>query len=666
MKQFDVLAEIKKGRETGVFCVEGFSGDPDDQGVLAEYELTFPFSEACYFAGCQKRPINYPPEHVPFPDGFNQAQPGAMRDWQKAKLGGIFLVIRLHNDRFLALVPMTGKDSYAWFVGRDGKLIIQAGHLGTEPFHGDLPVLAWAVDGNVYRAVEQAWRTALGHPTVAFSTRPRTEKHYPEIFTYLGWCSWEEYKKDISEEILGDAFDKIENSDIPIRYALIDDGHIEYEGKRYITKFDPDPKKFPNGWKPLTDRKKSDKIRWMGLWLNFNGYWDGINPQNELGGEINSHLSPVPSGALQPSDGFLSSVAFYDAFIGHTRVAGFDYVKVDNQAKNTAMHKGAANAIRHSTQNSQALEQACARHLDGLINCMAHNHSCVFNTRIGNVTRCSEDYKKEDLWRAKFHLYNSYANSLWMGQTVWCDHDMFHANDPVAGEMMAISKALSGGPVYLSDDPAALRRESLMPLCYEDGRLLRTLAPAVPLPESVFIDPMDQAEFYRVIAPLPNGCAAVAGYNLTDPENPVEGSFSIKDYRHAGGMLQDGKPEWDLPEEGLILYDWKAAVAHRLDKTPYPVRLEKFDDVFALLCPIRSGWAPIGRSDKYLSPASIEVIGATNDELILRVEESGPVLFWSESGTPKRPAGEVKPVGESLWQIDLPVEATSAVVKIQR
>jgi hypothetical protein len=225
---------------------------------------------------------------------------------------------------------------------------------------------------------------------------------------------------------------------------------------------------------------------------------------------------------------------------------------------------------------------------------------------------------------------------------------------------------MSGGPVYLSDDPAALRRESLMPLCYEDGRLLQTLAPAVPLPESVFIDPMDQAEFYRVIAPLPNGCAAVAGYNLTDPESPVEGEFSLADYAHAGAMLQDGKPEWVLPEEGLILYDWKAAVAHRLDKTPYRVRLEKFDDVFALLCPIRAGWAPIGRSDKYLSPASIEVIGATEDELILRVHESGPVLFWSEAGTPKCELAEVKSAGESLWQIDLPVEAKQVVVKIRR
>jgi hypothetical protein len=38
---------------------------------------------------------------------------------------------------------------------------------------------------------------------------------------------------------------------------------------------------------------------------------------------------------------------------------------------------------------------------------------------------------------------------------------------------MAAEKALSGGPVYLSDGPKECNMPAIAPLCYQDGRLLR-------------------------------------------------------------------------------------------------------------------------------------------------------------------------------------------------
>ncbi len=180
----------------------------------------------------------------------------------------------------------------------------------------------------------------------------------------------------------------------------------------------------------------------MGLWLNFNGYWRGVHPENALGA-LNEHLLPNKTGSLLPRADFLSSVAFYDALIGAARTAGFDFVKVDNQANNLGMYRGLDHPVRCAVHNQQALEAACARHMDGLINCMAHGPASLFNTRISSVTRCSEDYLVGDAGRARRHLHNSYANIPWLGQTVWGDHDMFHSNDPASGRMMAVSKALS-------------------------------------------------------------------------------------------------------------------------------------------------------------------------------------------------------------------------------
>ena len=122
---------------------------------------------------------------------------------------------------------------------------------------------------------------------------------------------------------------------------------------------------------------------------------------------------------------------------------------------------------------------------------MAQNSLCVFNTRYSVVTRCSRDYRAGDAVLARSHLLQSFHNMLWMGQTVWGDHDMFHSSDKFAGRMMAVSKALSGGPVYLSDPPEQIVADAVRPLCYENGRLLRPAAPAVVMPNSAMLDALN-------------------------------------------------------------------------------------------------------------------------------------------------------------------------------
>jgi hypothetical protein len=121
---------------------------------------------------------------------------------------------------------------------------------------------------------------------------------------------------------------------------------------------------------------------------------------------------------------------------------------------------------------------------------------------------------------------------------MWGDHDMFHSNDPVSGKVMAISKAVSGGPVYLSDNPKDFVAHNVRPLCDEDGRLLRPLAPACATPESLFIDPFAEAKAFRAIAPLPGGAAALVAYNLTEPSRPVTAWVEPADHASAGVLLQ--------------------------------------------------------------------------------------------------------------------------------
>ena len=454
--------------------------------------------------------------------------------------------------------------------------------------------------------------------------------------------------------------DAIEKSGLPIRWVLVDDGHLD-EQRRQLLSFNPNAK-FPHGWGPLLDRRKPDKVRWMGLWLNFNGYWNGISPQNKMGA-LNEHLSAQKTGLL-PKPGAEHSFAFYDAMIGASRRAGFDFVKVDNQAKNLTFYSGSPQPVESAAANAKALELASAFHMDGLINCMAHGPVNLFNTRVSAVTRCSEDYKVGDLARAKRHLHNSYGNMLWLGQTVWGDHDMFHSDDPVAGRMMAVSKAVSGGPVYLSDNPAKFAVEHIRPLCFNDGQLLPVLAPAAPLAESIFVDPLDEPKPFRAVAPLANGAAAVVVYNLTDPEVPVTGYVTPEDYPQASGLIQPATGPRKLPAEGVVLYDWYEKRARPLAGR-YEFAMPKFSDRLVLLCPIQSGWAVLGRTDKYLAPAGVEILETTASEILLQMREGGPLAIWHKDpkANVQSPDCKFRRVDEHLWQAEV---ASARLVRVRR
>jgi hypothetical protein len=666
--QEGLISLLQPAESAGMAAVSRQSLIPDEQGIIARYEVELPaFTTASYFAPFQKYdPI--PGHSQTWPDGCNRIQPLAMSGFNDLAEGGHFLLLKLTDGGFMALLAVTGPNTFAWFSGEEGRLLLKAGTFGTKPFEGNIPLCAWAVDTDPYAACRQVWETVAIDELIGGSTRLREEKRYPESFRYLGWCSWEEYKFDINEQLLLSVVDKIEASGVPIRYMLVDDGHLHADERRLVS-FKPDSSKFPNGWTGLLDRRSEERVKWMGLWLNFNGYWDGIAPDNEFG-ELNRHLEPVPGERLQPRNSFTDSFAFYDAMIGAVRKAGFNFVKVDNQALNVRLNTGTDNGTERAANNAQALEAACARHLDGLINCMAHNAVCAFNTRISAVTRCSEDYAVGDLGRARRHLHNSYGNIPWMGQTVWGDHDMFHSNDGDSGQVMAISKAMSGGPIYLSDNPDSFDAANVLPLCYEDGELLRPLAPAAPVRECLFVNPLEGGP-YLVTAPIARNSAAIVAYNLTEPEMPVRGVIKPEHYADAGCMLQTGGLVWDLPAEGLVLYDWLNKKAVKLSE-PHSFELEGYGNLLYILTPIRCGWSAIGRTDKYLSAAAIEVVAAGPDELLVRLRESGPFALWSEHGELSAYGMDAASEDGKLWTFSVRVgdggydPSSEFVVRIKR
>lgn len=671
-REFELTGELDlrdlSGR--GVDVLENYSGEPDYFGVMDYYRVQLPeFETGVYYASGW------------WPSGGNRVYPNYVTNnrFTNVREGGMFLLLKLESGDYLAILPLVGASSYTWFAAKDGDLVLCLGNLGQDPIEDDAPRFSWARSECPYTACRHAFEEAISLDTM--TARMRSEKEYPEAFKYIGWCSWEEYKCAIDSDMLVETVRKIEESGVPIRYIIMDAGHQHYTAHQalfgVLVSFNADPKSFPNGYEPLLNMRKEDKVRWMGVWIGHLAGSCAVAIENELG-DLNETLKRV-GNRLMPRDNAELAYRFYDEFIRQA-TAGFDFTKVDFQSRALGYYTGAnnplvgvednsgaiGNPLRAAANTTRGLERATHKHLNGLINCNGHNAPTVLNWRYSAVSRCSEDYAKGNRGAARRHIYHSYASIPWIGQLVWGDHDMFHSNDPLAARMMAVSKSMSGAPIYLSDNPGEFEPENIWPMCYQDGRILRPLAPAAPLEESLFIHANRDGKAYRAIAPLSNSSAAIVVYNLLDnPEGVVEGSISAADYVQAPVMIQPYEGRWDIPEEGLVLFDWYNQTGGRLDDDHH-FNISGFGDKLYLLTPIENGWSVIGRSDKFLSPVACSVVDSSPNRLIVELEEAGPLTVWSASGTPKAEGLQFENIGQGLYRADMPVVAESRRVEITR
>ena len=480
----------------------------------------------------------------------------------------------------------------------------------------------------------------------------------------LGWCSWEHFKKKIDSDKLVHAVETIEESGLPIRWVLVDDGFQIQQGLS-LKSFAPNPETFPDGWDPLLSMRKDDKIKWFGLWHSYMGLWRGIHKKNDFG-DLQDDFIPFGK-QLGPGKSKEGAQRFYDAFIGSVSDYGFDFVKIDNQSLYNGLQKNVDSGVSINSWTTEALENAVKSKMpQGMINCMAQGTPQVLGTRYSAVARVSIDYKLKDLAKAKAHIEQSFVNTLFQGQTVWPDHDMFHSSDPDCGQLMAISKAMSGAPIYLSDNPSDFTDKFIRPLAFRDGKLLRPTAPGFPLPDSVMLDVYKSKKAFRVIAPLANQCAAIVTYNLYHPgDETIKTQITAEDYVHASGMSQPYEGPWSLPPEGLVLFDWQKGSGQKLDSA-YPIELTGFSDSLLLLAPVKNGWAVIGQRDKYLSPAAVESVEATDSSVTIKTVEGGPLVVWSAEGKPTAEGVEAKDLGNGFWQFDLGEADNGSEVKISR
>ena len=138
---------------------------------------------------------------------------------------------------------------------------------------------------------------------------------------------------------------------------------------------------------------------------------------------------------------------------------------------------------------NQGLESGASRMDGAVINCMGMAMESILARPASAISRNSDDFCPDKEGGFAEHLLQNAYNSLYHNELYCCDWDMFWTMHPDAIKH-SLLRAISGGPVYVSDKPGATDPEVLKPLIYQDGELLRMERSAKPTVDCAFSDPL--------------------------------------------------------------------------------------------------------------------------------------------------------------------------------
>ncbi len=521
------------------------------------------------------------------------------------------------EEGYSFLLPLAGEVMKTTLKGEEGnRLVLQmTAHKGGFCEVCE-KVFMLAEADSIYQAVSKVFGQAAREKSLPL----KEEKEYPAMLEYLGWCSWDAFYTDITEEKVREKAEELQQKDIPVRWMLLDDGWLSVHGQRLYS-LQPEEEKFPKGFKRMTeDIKDRTSVRWFGVWHALGGYWGGIEPGSPAAVCEREHLYETAEGKLLPHPSAEKGFGFFRDWYESLRRDGIDFVKVDGQSAVKNYFENEFSVCRAARGCHQALEGAAASYMGGrLINCMGMAMENLLGRPGSAVSRNSDDFVPEAEDGFREHLLQNAYNAVYHDEMYFCDWDMFWTCHEDATKH-GILRALSGGPVYVSDKTGESSREAVLPLVYHDGRILRMDRTGKPTPDCMFPDP-SKGGVLKVCNIASCGSrkgGAVAVYNVSS--RPAEGCVCSSDI-------------YDLPSGAYYIYDYMAKSGEVAECREF--RLEAGACGLYLFIPVEKGFAPVGLADKYISFHAVRDTWATDSQAMAVLEEGGEFVFYREKNVEK-------------------------------
>ncbi|KAI4129264.1 MAG: hypothetical protein LQ338_002316 [Usnochroma carphineum] len=383
----------------------------------------------------------------------------------------------------LVLLAVSGVDEVltVFKPDNDGNVIVQSRN--DSPEGGQARVLA-AVGATFNTALAavmyHARKIVAGYDTMSKISREEMQhalekdvrpQYMENWYDGLTYCTWNALGQDLNEQKIFNALNILKSKGIEVTNLIIDDNwqsldhHGQSQFQRGWTDFDANRRGFPKGLKHtvFTLRDQHPNIQHVAVWHALLGYWGGVSPDGNIaktyktrkvrkaegltGGEITVvHEDDVPR--------------MYDDFYRFLLESGIDSVKTDAQFFLDLMDD-ADDRRRFMKTYQDAWTIASLRYFSiKAISCMSQTPQILFHTQLPTnrprlMVRNSDDFFPDIPSSHPFHIFTNALTSLFTSHlNVLPDWDMFQTTHPYSS-FHAAARALSGGPISITDHPAS-------------------------------------------------------------------------------------------------------------------------------------------------------------------------------------------------------------------
>uniref|UniRef100_A0A803MAA6 galactinol--sucrose galactosyltransferase n=1 Tax=Chenopodium quinoa TaxID=63459 RepID=A0A803MAA6_CHEQI len=496
---------------------------------------------------------------------------------------------------------------------------------------------------NPYEVVNQAVKAVEKHMQ---TFRHREKKRLPNFVDWFGWCTWDAFYTDVTAEGVEEGLESLSKGGAPPRFLIIDDGWqqigneivkdencVVQEGAQFANRLTgiKENAKFQNkkngednnlvpGLKHVVDEaKQRHNVKSVYVWHALAGYWGGVKPAvagmehydtalaypvqspGVLGNQpdvVMDSLSVHGLGLVHPKKVF----NFYNELHAYLASCGVDGVKVDVQNIIETLGAGHGGRVSLTRAYHQALEASIARNFpdNGCISCMCHNTDGIYSTKQTAVVRASDDFYPRDPASHTIHISSVAYNSLFLGEFMQPDWDMFHSLHPAA-DYHAAARAVGGCPIYVSDKPGNHNFKLLRKLVLPDGSVLRARLPGRPTRDCLFNDPARDGTSLLKIWNV-NKCSGVvgvfncqgAGWCKIEKKTRIHDTApgTLSSFVHAidvDSIAEVAGPDWNGE---VIVYMYQSGEVVRLPKGALlPVTLKEITSSIS--------FTPIGLLDMY-------------------------------------------------------------------
>lgn len=572
------------------------------------------------------------------------------------------------------------------------EICVESGDPAVDGFQGtNLVYIAAGSDpfdviANAVKSIERHLQT--------FSHRER--KKMPDMLNWFGWCTWDAFYTDVTAEGVGQGLESMKKGGIHPKFVIIDDGWqsvgMDPAGSEFISdnsanfanrltrikenhKFQRkgnDGNRVDDSFRHvISDIKDEHSLKYVYVWHAITGYWGGVRPgvtemehyesrmaYPKMSPGVQSHepdqaldsMSKNGLGLVNPEKVF----SFYNELHSYLASAGIDGVKVDVQNILETLGAGHGGRIKLARKYHMALEASIARNFpdNGIISCMSHNTDGLYSSRRTAVIRASDDFWPRDPASHTIHIASVSYNTIFLGEFMQPDWDMFHSLHPMA-EYHAAARAIGGCAIYVSDKPGQHDFKLLKKLVVPDGSILRAKLPGRPTKDCLFSDPVRDGKSLLKIWNINDYTGVVGVFNcqgagwckigkkyLIHDEQPgtITGTIRANDVNYLGRVAAAG---WS--GDAIVYGHLNGEVVYLPQNASLPITLKaKEYEVFTLV-PVKElsngvKFAPIGLIKMFNSGGAIKDLTYESDSsatVHLKVQGCGVFGAFS-SNRPKK------------------------------